>query len=410
MKILHTADWHLGQLFHEYDRSFEHQAFLNWLLKTIAQEQIEVLLISGDVFDISNPSANSIRMFYTFLQKAILENSDLQIVITAGNHDSPTRLEAPKPLLESSNIHIIGTIEKNTDATINYEKMTIPLRNKSGEIKSWCLAVPFLRMGDYPTIPDAENPYSAGVTALYQEAFEFANAKKSSSQSIIAMGHLHTQQAEISEMDKTERQIMGGVECISATAFHPEIKYVALGHIHKAQRIGGQDHIRYSGSPLPMSFSERNYKHQVVIFELDAAISNLKTLEIPVSIPLLRIPTQAASLEKVLEQLQLLPDKDNEEIAPYLEVHVLLAEPEPALRYKIDSVLQHKNVKLARIQKHYVHKKEASSEVVSEDLLNDLQPQAVFSQSYQAKYGTEVPDHLMQLFQQTLIEVNQTEI
>jgi exonuclease SbcD len=409
MKILHTADWHLGQLFHEYDRTFEHQTFLNWLLETIITEQIDVLLVSGDVFDISNPAAASIKMFYTFLKKATQKNANLQIVITAGNHDSASRLEAPKPLLESSKIHIIGTIEKNNDGQIDYEKLTIPLRNAAGEITTWCLAIPFLRMGDYPTVANASNPYSDGVTALYRGAFEFANAKINTNQTIIAMGHLHTHHAEISDMDKTERLIMGGVECIPATAFNPEIKYVALGHIHKAQRIGGKEHIRYSGSPLPMSFSERNYKHQVVVFKLENEITSLKTIEIPVTIPLLRIPLKAEPLEEVLLKLHQLSDKSGDEIAPYLEIQVLLEEPEPALRHKIDEVLKFKNVKLARIQPHYPLKKGTSSESLAPELLHELQPAAVFSKSYQAKYGKEVPEHIMTLFQQTINEVNQNE-
>ena len=409
MKILHTADWHLGQLFHEYDRTFEHQQFLKWLLQTVKEEQIDVLLVSGDVFDISNPAVASIRMFYSFLQKATKENPELQIVITAGNHDSASRLEAPKPLLESSNIHIIGTIEKNSDGSIDYEKLTIPLRNKLGEIKTWCLAIPFLRIGDYPNIADSTSPYAEGVTALYNEAFEYAQKIKQDDQNIIAMGHLHTQQAEISDMDKTERLIMGGVECVAANAFHADIKYVALGHIHKAQRIGGKEHIRYSGSPLPMSFSERNYKHQVVVFELEMEITSLKTLEIPVTISLLRIPLKAEPLDQVMAHLNQLPEKNSEEEAPYLEVQVLLEEPEPALRHKIDEVLKFKNVRLARIQPHYPKSKSNLNEASPQELLNELKPVDVFSKSYQSKYEVDVPSHLMKLFQQTLEEVNQTE-
>lgn len=400
MKILHTADWHLGQLFHEYDRTFEHQQFLNWLLETIKKEEIEVLLVSGDVFDISNPSASSIRMLYSFLQKATQQNSALQIVITAGNHDSASRLEAPKPLLESSNIHIIGTVEKNADGSINYEKLVIPLKNKSGEVQIFCLAIPFLRTGDYPLVAEAENPYTEGVALLYREAFEFAKKNKKAHQSIIAMGHLHTQQAEISEMDQTERLIMGGVECVAATAFHPDIKYVALGHIHKAQRIGGMEHIRYSGSPLPMSFSERNYKHQVIIFDIEVEIEHLKTLEIPVAIPLLRIPSQPETLEEVIAALHQVEILSTEKPAPYLEVQVLLSEPEPGLRHKIETALLGKNVKLARIQPHYPHRKKESDSRFSHELLNELQPKDVFIKSYQAKYNTEVPEHIMTLFQQ----------
>ncbi|MEO8860297.1 MAG: exonuclease subunit SbcD, partial [Ginsengibacter sp.] len=134
MKILHTADWHIGQLFHEYDRTYEHQQFLNWLVKTLHEEKLDVLLISGDVFDLSNPSAASIKMFYTFLNKAVKLNPALQIIITAGNHDSASRLESPKPLLESSNIHIIGVVEKDANGNIDYKKMIIPLKDKNGNI------------------------------------------------------------------------------------------------------------------------------------------------------------------------------------------------------------------------------------------------------------------------------------
>ena len=132
IRFLHTADWHIGQLFHEYDRGYEHRQFLDWLLETLIAEQVGVLLISGDVFDLSNPSAASIKMFYSFLNQAVKRNSDLQIIITAGNHDSASRLESPKPLLESSNIHIVGLIEKDENGIIDYSKITIPIKDKDG--------------------------------------------------------------------------------------------------------------------------------------------------------------------------------------------------------------------------------------------------------------------------------------
>src|SRR5690606_24671843 len=213
--------------------------------------------ISGDVFDLSNPSATTIRQFYTFLNKTSKACPNIQIIVTAGNHDSASRLEAPKPLLESSNIHIIGTVPKDEQGKTDFDKLIIPL-TKDGEVKAWCLAVPFLRMGDYPAIADCDNPYAEGVAALYRDLYEAAQSRQQPGQAIIAMGHLHARGVETSDMDKTERLIMGGVECIAASAFPEDIAYVALGHIHKAQRIGGKEHIRYCGSPLPMSFSEIN--------------------------------------------------------------------------------------------------------------------------------------------------------
>ncbi|HEY5391791.1 MAG TPA: exonuclease subunit SbcD [Hanamia sp.] len=299
MKILHTADWHIGQLFHEYDRTYEHQQFLNWLVKTLHEEQLDVLLISGDIFDSSNPSATAIKMFYTFLNRAVKINPSLQIIITAGNHDSASRLESPKPLLESSNIHIIGIVEKDEDGNIDYEKLIIPLKDNQGNTKAWCMAVPFLRIGDYPVITDCNNPYAEGVAKLYEEVYQCALNKIQDGQSVICMGHLHTHQAEKTGMDDFERLIMGGVECISAAAFHEDIKYVALGHIHKAQRIGGKDHIRYCGSPIPMSFSELNYKHQVIVFDLqEGNLRNLRAIEVPITVPLLRVPSRHSIFAK----------------------------------------------------------------------------------------------------------------
>ncbi|RAJ80052.1 exonuclease SbcD [Chitinophaga dinghuensis] len=414
MKVLHTADWHIGQLFHEYDRSYEHQQFLNWLLQTLIDEKIDVLLISGDVFDVSNPAANAIRMLYTFLATAIRNNPDLQIIMTAGNHDSAARLESPKPLLESSNIHIVGVVERDAEGQIDYDKLIIPIKHASGNTVAWCLALPFLRMGDYPETAGAENPYAAGIAAMYEQVYQHALQYKQPGQAIIAMGHMHTQQAEITELDKTERLIMGGVECVSTDAFHADIKYVALGHIHKSQRIGGKEHIRYSGSPLPMSFSEFNYRHQVVVFNLEGEqISLPATLEVPVSVGLQRIPSVHSELSEVLTALESLPEKTEETTvpAPYLEVRVLLDGPEPSLRHRVETTLQNKYVRLAKIDVKY-SKGDVSvdtPETIAGSNLQELQPADIFAKAYQVKYNNPVPAELLQLFQEVAQEVNHSE-
>jgi exonuclease SbcD len=414
MRILHTADWHVGQLFYEYDRTYEHQQFLNWLLGTLFKEDINVLLISGDIFDLSNPSAASVKMLYSFLNQAVKANPCLQIIITAGNHDSAARLESPKPLLESSNIHIIGMIEKGVNAAIDYDKITIPLKDKGGNIKAWCIAVPFLRMGDYPVISDCENPYSEGVAAFYKEAYEYVESKTQVDQAIIAMGHLHTQQAEISDIDKMERLIMGGIECISSTAFHESIAYVALGHIHKAQRIGSKEHIRYCGSPLPMSFSETNYKHQVIVFDLiGCRIENLQVIEIPLSVTLMRIPEEHSSLAEVLSSLQQLTTLEgNYETAPYIEVRVLLDGPEPGLRYKVETALAGKNARLAKIDVRYKTglATRQESEVANQVHLNELTPLDVLNKAYYTQYNNSIPEDLIKLFQNVVHVVSNSEI
>lgn len=414
IRFLHTADWHIGQLFHEYDRAHEHQQFLNWLLETLSTEQIDALLISGDVFDLSNPSASSIKMFYSFLNQAVKKNPDLQIIVTAGNHDSASRLESPKPLLESSNIHIVGLVEKDEHGVVDYSKITIPLKDNKDNTKVWCIAAPFLRMGDYPSIPDCTNPYAEGVTSFYKMAYDYAASQKEPGQAIIAMGHLHAQQVEVGDIDKTERLIMGGVECISATAFNSNIRYVALGHIHKAQRVGGKEHIRYCGSPLPMSFSETNYKHQVIVFDIaEDNIEGLKTIEIPVSVPLKRIPAVHSSLAEVLSSVEQLAAFEGDiHTAPYLEVLVLLDGPEPGLRHKVETALSGKNLRLAKIDVRYNTSttKPGENKVVAPEQLNELQPLEVLYEVYQSKYNNPLPEDLQKLFQQVTQEINESEI
>ena len=409
MKVLHTADWHLGQQFHGYDRSYEHQQFLDWLALTVQHEAIDVLLISGDVFDISNPAAATIRQFYRFLNQVGKARPDIQVVVTAGNHDSASRLESPKPLLESSNIHIVGVIERDGAGQIDYDKLIIPLLHQ-GVVKAWCLAVPFLRMGDYPVVADCENPYVEGVTLLYRQVYERAKARLEEGQAIIAMGHLHARGAELSDLDGTERPIMGGVECISASAFPQDIAYVALGHIHKAQRLGGQEHIRYSGSPVPMSFSERHYKHQVVVFSVEGRqVTAPQGIAVPVSVPLLQVPAVHSPVDEVLATLGQLPDADEQDrsVAPYLQVSVLLDAPEPGLRHKIEQAIAGKYVRLARIDTRYPAQQSpaAGEQVLSAEQLQSLRPVDVFSKVFEAKYASRVPETLMALFNEVAAQV-----
>lgn len=412
LRILHTADWHIGQNFHEYDRTYEHQRFLNWLVGTIAVQQIDILLMSGDVFDISNPGAVSVTLFYKFLKDITTIKPGLQIVIIAGNHDSASRLEAPKPLLDIYNIHIIGNVQHKTDGGIDYEKLIIPLKDKNENTKIWCLAIPFLRPGDYPILPEATSPYSEGIMEVYKEVYNIAAELQQPGQAIIAMGHLHTLNAEVSENDKSERLIMGGVEFVPVSAFHNNIAYTALGHIHKAQKIAGKDNVRYSGSPLPMSFSEINYRHQVVIFNVEEEnVTNITTLDIPVTVELLRIPKSHKTLKEVLQELELLPESGKDiENAPYLEVRVLLEGPEPSLRYKVETALLNKQVRLAKIDVQYPSSKLTEEEEFSvNNQLPELQPLHVFNKIYKSRFNTDVPSELTELFNKVSLEASAKE-
>lgn len=410
MKILHTADWHLGQLFFEHDRTYEHQQFLNWLIEAISTNKIDVLLVSGDVFDGSNPPIAAVKMFYTFLNKVVKSNPTLQIIITAGNHDSPSRLESPKPLLESSNIHIIGLVHRLEEGLIDYEKLIIPLKSDNGKTVAYCLAVPYLRICDFPKTAEVCTTYVEGVKMFYQEIHEFATAK--TSLPIIAMGHLHTAKAETSDDNSLERPIIGGEDCIPDSVFHDDMKYVALGHIHKAQKIGGKEHIRYSGSPIPMSFSELNYKHQVSVFEIiENQVVNIQSLEVPVAVPLLRVPAQHKPIHEVLLEITELIDSDtNLETTPYLEVRILEDGPDPTRKYKIQTALLGKHARLAKIHTKSpsaINKQNIEGEPTKN--LDELTPFDVFNKIYQNKYQAEAPEVLVQLFNEVMVELNQKE-
>ena len=145
IRILHTADWHLGQTFFGYDRAEEHKAFLDWLAEEIRQNEIDALVIAGDVFDVSNPSAASQRIYYEFIYRVTAENPGLQIVIVAGNHDSAARLEAPLPLLQAMRTEVRGVVRKLEGGEIDYDHLTIELKNREGEAEVLCMAVPLLR-------------------------------------------------------------------------------------------------------------------------------------------------------------------------------------------------------------------------------------------------------------------------
>ena len=409
LKVLHTADWHIGQTFYEYDRTFEHQQFLNWLVDTITAKEIDVLLMSGDVFDVSNPAAASVNMFYKFLVSVTRARPDLQVIITAGNHDAPARLEAPNPFFEFYNIHIVGNVQRKSDGEFDYEKLVIPIKNKEGNIEGWCIAVPYLRPGDYPLAEGADSQYACGIMALYKAAFDYTLSKQQKGQAVIAMGHLHILNAEISAEDKNERAIMGGVEFVPVSAFDKRIAYTALGHIHKAQRIGDRENVRYSGSPLPMSFSELNYKHQVILFDLvNEQAQNIHSLEIPVSVRLMRVPGKPEKLREVLDQLEQLPDTGMHATgpAPYLEVRVELDGPEPSLRHKIETALINKHVRFAKIEVNYPAGNEQGEAVLSFDTLHQMKPITVFNKIYQSRFDCLPPDELIQLFNQVTQEVS----
>ena len=407
IRILHTADWHLGQTFFGYDRTQEHEHFLDWLAGVLTKNKIDVLIVAGDVFDVSNPSAASQRMFYRFIHRVTTENPGLQLVIVAGNHDSAARLESPLPLLQEMRTEIKGIVRKQ-NGKIDYEHLLVELKNAAGEVEALCLAVPFLRQGDYPVVETEGNPYAEGVKELYARLLKYALKKRTDGQALVAVGHLLATGSEIAEKDHSERIIIGGLESVSPESFPEQIVYTALGHIHKAQRVLGRENIRYAGSPLPMSFAEKHYHHGVVKVTLDEGWAvEIEKLEYTPLVRLLSIPaTEAAAPDEVLDELRGLELPEDEPM-PYLEVKVKLSEPEPMLRQQVEEILEGKPVRLARIVSFYRQAAEGSvEEEVLTAGLQEMNPLQIVKATFENSYQTEMPEELVNLFQEACRTIN----
>lgn len=407
IRILHTADWHLGQTFFGYDRVEEHTHFLQWLVRELKENKIDVLLIAGDIFDVSNPSAASQHMFYRFIRQVTEENPKLQLVVVAGNHDSAARLEAPLPLLQEMRTEIKGIVHKQ-NGKIDYEHLLVELKNAAGEVEALCLAVPFLRQGDYPVVETEGNPYAEGVKELYARLLKYALKKRTDGQALVAVGHLLATGSEIAEKDHSERIIIGGLESVSPESFPEQIVYTALGHIHKAQRVSGRENIRYAGSPLPMSFAEKHYHHGVVKVTLDEGWAvEIEKLEYTPLVRLLSIPaTEAAAPDEVLDELRGLELPEDEPM-PYLEVKVKLSEPEPMLRQQVEEILEGKPVRLARIVSFYRQAAEGSvEEEVLTAGLQEMNPLQIVKATFENSYQTEMPEELVNLFQEVCRTIN----
>ncbi len=412
MRLLHTSDWHLGQTLHNFERVHEHQCFLDWLLDTIVAERADALLIAGDIFDNANPSSASQKQLYTFLQQARQRAPHLNLIAIAGNHDSPGRLEAPAPLLQAHGIHVIGHVLRDADGRIDVERMVLPLTDRDGAVQAWCLAVPFLRPGDVPRADppaapdgaDAPDPYLAGIALLYRQALEVALARRQPGQAILAMGHCHMVGGEMSN-DSERRIVIGGTEMLPSGVFDPAIAYAALGHLHLAQQVGQQAHLRYCGSPIPLSFAEVGYRHQILRVDLDGeAVREIAALPVPRAVELLRVPSKPAPLEQVLAELVALELPETAPGAlPFLEVRVRLDAPEPGLRARVEAALKNKAVRLAKIETSSMARS-ASAAPLTLDQLDQLQPDDIFRRLYLQKYASEAPSEQLSAFAELMLE------
>ena len=409
MRLFHTSDWHLGQTLHSQERDFEHACFLDWLLGQLALRQPDALLIAGDIFDTVNPPVKAQERLYDFIVRAHEQQPALDIVIIAGNHDSGARIELPAPLMRRLRTHALGRVQWLDDGQLDTDRLLIPLTDAKGKTRAWCLALPFLRPAEV-TGAHVGDDYLHGITQVHERLIAAAESRRKPGQALVAISHAHMAGGSISE-DSERSLIIGNAEALSAKLFSDSVAYVALGHLHKPQRVNGEERIRYSGSPLPLSFSEIGYQHQILEVELDgAALRSVEPRLVPRAVHLQRLGP--ASLNEVLEHLAALPEVDllaDLQRQPWLEVRVRLDEPQPDLRQQIELALNGKAVRLVRIAVEYAGAQQDDDDSSPLIELGQLSPQDLFSRAWEQAYGNAVDEQTLADFAQLLQDVQQEE-
>ena len=276
LTILHTSDWHLGRRLYGRMRYDEFEAFLNWLQDTISAQKVDILIVAGDIFDTMTPSNRAQALYYEFLGR-VSRSCCEHIVIVAGNHDSPTFLDAPSNVLKFLNVHVIGTACEDLNDEV------LVLDDADGAPHCIIAAVPYLRDRDVRSSAAGESADSKdvnvikGIRAHYDKVASIAKTKQAklveASQHhipIIATGHLFAAGGTTTEDDGVRELYVGSLGKISADMFDEGFDYVALGHLHVPQRVGGRESIRYSGSPIAMGFGEAKQQKQVLLVQFGA--------------------------------------------------------------------------------------------------------------------------------------------
>jgi len=277
LNVLHTSDWHLGRRLYGRLRYDEFAAFLTWLQETISTQHVDVLIVAGDIFDTMTPSNKAQALYYEFLGK-VSKSCCQHVVIVAGNHDSPTFLDAPSNVLKFLNVHVIGT------ACEDLHDEVLVLDDVNGTPHCIIAAVPYLRDRDVRSSQAGESGQTkdanviAGIRGHYDKVADIAKTKQAELIEahqrhipIIATGHLFAAGGQTTDDDGVRELYVGSLGKVSADMFDTGFDYVALGHLHVPQRVGGRENIRYSGSPIAMGFGEARQQKQVLLIQFGAA-------------------------------------------------------------------------------------------------------------------------------------------
>lgn len=414
MKIIHTSDWHIGQSLHQFSRDEEHEFFFNQLRNIILEEMPDALVVSGDVFHSATPTVVSQRLYYHALVELSRLYEDLQIIVVAGNHDSPSRLEAPRELWTAFNVTVVGSLDfyKNGEENVlpyDSSKIQIPIR-RNNEIVGWVLAVPFINAGNYPSLSENDS-YSNRVYSFYNNLKNNLklNSQYKDNHSVVATGHFMLNEAVLKNKDK----IIGGIESVDCSEMSSltEIDYWAFGHVHHPQNIGNNEKMRYSGSPFALTFNE-DYPHSVTVVNIENHVVDVMIREIEPLIPICDFPFKpksyddALTFDEVIGKINEVVDKEQ-----YVRLHVKSETSVSELQNaKVLDAFKDKKAKYCGIQL-YMPKVESlvnDGVVRSLDDFKSISPYELGCSVYRKKNDAEMPDEMKAMFKEICDEVLKT--
>jgi exonuclease SbcD len=395
IRILHTADWHIGQTLRGFSREHEHRNVFRRLEEIIVERNVDALIIAGDVFDSQNPSGEAQQLFYDTLVRLSRARPRMTTVIVSGNHDAAGRLEAPRPLLEAFNIRVVGNVRRH-DGRIEASRHLVPVVDASGALAAYVLAVSYPTAACLPNLTrldhEAGSPVVEGVRTLYAELLE-ALRPQMDGLPFVATGHLHV--AGGIESEGAERRILvGGQHAVPHDVFPLEASYVALGHLHKAQAVG-RDTVRYSGSLIPLSATEQPYLHGVTLVSLDGV--KIVSEHIPIGRPVafLRLPEagdmRLADFGDHLTALDLQPDLPISE-RPFVQVRLAREGLQPGFREEIDRIAESFPVRI--VEARVTAAPDTLNELVVADpwiRLAERDPEDLFKLAFERAFGV-APD------------------
>ncbi len=411
MRVLHTSDWHIGHTLYGRKRYEEFEAFLTWLLGTIEQNQIEVLLVAGDVFDTSAPSNRAQELYYRFLCR-MAASSCRHVVVIAGNHDSPSFLNAPRDLLKALDVHVVGS------STESSEDEVLVLCNKQNVPQLIVCAVPYLRDRDIrvaeagESVDDKERKLIDGIRNHYATVASMAKQKCAELEGdipVIGMGHLFTAGGQTVDGDGVRELYVGSLAHVTAGIFPTSFDYLALGHLHVPQKVGGSETMRYSGSPLPMGFGEAKQQKSVCLIEFHSRTASVQLIDVPVFQKLERIKGDWDGISSRIVELKAAGSLKSSEVV-WLEIVYDGIEVIGDLRERLEAAICGTQLEILRIKNNRIINR-VLGQSREEETLDDLSEIDVFERCLAAhKVPEEQRQELLRAYQETLSSLREDDL